>query len=1242
MATSETSSSNSPIIDFGSSDTALCIIPPRSHWSSIDSLRTLYDKAYEKWPPHVNIVYPFVKAEYLHEAANTISKSLEAKFDNEFGTPLSISLRAAGVFPHRHNNTIFIHDNDADRAAGLKQSRKAVLESLGQHDNDYNMHMTIGQSTDLDSDAHKFLVQKASLIPAVAWDVQELCILVREKTHIDGKVSSQMCLWGTISLCDFKVRALPSPSYFYELEAVQANTRSDDVDSYAAPTSQRCVPFQYSVNSSSWRYCRISPDRERQQCPETLKIASYNVLAEFEYPPSQERYPLLLSNILDVSATSDILILEEVTDDFLCHLLANQDVRGEYPFVTNAPPNQVDIGPLPSHINVVVLSKWCFSWKWVPFKRRHKGSLVLQFDDIGRQDGDDFVPLILATVHLTCGLTDGSVAAKRSELQSIIRYLDENHTNNPSIMAGDFNITTSTATISAALEKKSISSQTADYLTDIESILLEAGFSDSWTAARLGNLDATGLELDQKDIYEAVEGEQGATFDPLSNELAAAIVGSGFNNRPQRYDRILFKAGQLLSIGGFNMFGRVKRDIEGTGDQDGKISSTYASDHWGVRCSLKLAPESLLDDETSSLMIKVAEKTVPDHLADVNELKSSLAALEVFPPEEEFAKREEALQLLRDTLEDTDSATENSQNRTGVQFVVVPVGSYGLGVWTASSDVDCLCLGSISPKTFFALATQRLRRAVTKGVKVLRRVNALSGTMLELEVLGVKMDLQYCASALIAQTWPRAMKLPANSPVFSLPAQTLAKLKPARDLYYIRRTVPDFAAFRTAFYLIKTWAKQRGIYAARFGYLGGIHIAVLLSRVCKMLSRDHGSASVPMIILCFFHHYANFDWKKDMVFDPFFHTRLRYVRTSREAMVILGYHSPSLNVATAASPPSVKTIAEEFQRADRILASPGISWPEFMGIARVPAESGPSTFLQAYKSYVKIDVQFWGVSLAKGSRFVGWLESKCVMLLVDIGRRLPNIHARIWPARFVATDSSDEESDYQGCYLIGLDRLENRQGQAMSKEELKLAHGSLVSAAQKFEDQMRADEKYFDAACSWMCAAVVRQSELGDLKLDHRSWGEYTIGDDESEDEEEEDDEEDEDDMTNEESNNDTAAAASSSSKKSKRADKNKVILNTKPTYAGKFRSSADVISRIRWDPGMDSGDYLVGYEDRFLGIKERALDQWKAEQTDEEFIPQHRIMYFKRVSDGVLVWDRRSRRDDVFGSGVRDDDASA
>jgi uncharacterized protein (UPF0248 family) len=245
----------------------------------------------------------------------------------------------------------------------------------------------------------------------------------------------------------------------------------------------------------------------------------------------------------------------------------------------------------------------------------------------------------------------------------------------------------------------------------------------------------------------------------------------------------------------------------------------------------------------------------------------------------------------------------------------------------------------------------------------------------------------------------------------------------------------------------------------------------------------------------------------------------------------------------------------------------------------------------------------------------------------DINRKFPDIHARIWPARFTLNQAdSEDERDYQGCYLIGLIKAENTEARAMTDSDRKLAQCSLRAALERFVDQIRCDEKYFDATSSWVDVAHVRRSELGDLKVDDREWGNHVIQEDESDTEDEAEetaselDDEDED-----------AAAASFAKLKTPAAGKS----TTKPITTRKLRPAPDIFNRLRWDPNLDSSDHIIGYEDRFLGTREMALDRWKTEQTDEEFIPQHRIVYFRRKSDGAVVWERETRRDEIFGSGA-------
>ncbi|KKY34208.1 hypothetical protein UCDDA912_g05855 [Diaporthe ampelina] len=926
------------------------------------------------------------------------------------------------------------------------------------------------------------------------------------------------------------------------------------------------------------------------------------------FPPSQARYPLIVRDILCDSARADVLVLEEVTDDFLVFLLREPDMRDWFTFCSWGPPDQEGVQPLPSHNNIVVFSKHAFSWEHVPFHREHKGAILLQFQALGQWDDADFKPLILAAVHLTHGLKDGSIAAKKTEIEAILRYLDNTYPEHPTILTGDFNITKSSYTINQALEKKAVSSQSITLLQNIEKALVQSGFVDTWTEAQLEK----GVAPDD-DLDAAFEGEQGATYDPTTNALTAEIVGSGFSMRPQRYDRILVRADDYFKVVDCNKFGFTTEEI-------GKLSS----DHWGVRAVLRPAPEAESQPApgTAAYTTPVQLKEARHLSENADNLTSLLKHAQAIPSEREIQEHATAFKLLRETILESAAPTVSTDTeRSSSPLVLVPVGSYGLGVWTPTSDIDCLSIGPFSSSTFFSLATQRLRKAADKGVKVLRRVKAHTGTMLELEINGIKIDLQYAPAGAVAAKWPGCLRLPASDLTWMLSAQTLDKLKPIRDLDYVRRSVPDIVKFRLAHRFIKTWAKRRGIYALKYGYLGGIQIIILLARLHKLLAHDSAVVSLSDLLATFFSHYASFNWRADLAFDPFFHKQLNYRRTDREPLAILGYAPPALNTCLAPSVPSVRTITEEFQRADKMLSEEGMSWSRFL------ETDGSADFLESFKSYIKINVQFWGGSITKGRGLVGWLESRCVSLMVDLNRRLPDLHVRFWPARFVeataASPAEDDQGDYEGFYLVGLHKLEG------STTDDKPMQEKLIDVLRRFEDQIRGDPKYFDERISWVRAGVTRRAALGPLEVDAREWGEYTIGDDESDEEENYEDEAAEGSSVYED-----CQTVHSASKKGRTTNQPRSVVVSKPEGAGKFRTASDVLNRLRWDPSLDSGDFVVGYEDRFAGAMEKALDTWKSEQTDEEFIPQHRILYFKRRSDSTVIWNRRMRTDLLFGSG--------
>ncbi|MCJ1452256.1 hypothetical protein MMC28_002598 [Mycoblastus sanguinarius] len=88
------------------------------------------------------------------------------------------------------------------------------------------------------------------------------------------------------------------------------------------------------------------------------------------------------------------------------------------------------------------------------------------------------------------------------------------------------------------------------------------------------------------------------------------------------------------------------------------------------------------------------------------------------------------------------------------------------------------------------------------------------------------------------------------------------------------------------------------------------------------------------------------------------------------------------------------------------------------------------------------------------------------------------------------------------------------------------------------------------------------------------------------------------------------------------------------------LRPARDILSRIRHDSALEESDFIVGYQDRHVpDAMEMEVSSWKGggDVTDEEWIPEHRILYFRKKGDdaGQRVWDRAKRLDRLFGSGI-------
>jgi poly(A) polymerase Pap1/uncharacterized protein (UPF0248 family) len=461
-----------------------------------------------------------------------------------------------------------------------------------------------------------------------------------------------------------------------------------------------------------------------------------------------------------------------------------------------------------------------------------------------------------------------------------------------------------------------------------------------------------------------------------------------------------------------------------------------------------------------------------------------------------------------------------------------------------------------------------------------------------------------------------------------LDATILARLSPSalrplnafRDSAYVLRTMPDTNAFQIAYRYLALYLKRRGIYSAKFGYLGGIHLSLMLNRVIKLLL---GTASTPnnqtenksailaaTLVRSFLVYYSFFNWKVDVVIDPVLSTRSP--RSYREPVFIQAIHLPAArpNVAASCTRLSAQTLTSEFRLATEKIAGGDWCW------CIRPIDITVREFFASFGAYVRIALDLWDVDEIGGDKvreMIGCLESRITRLMVGLGK-LDGVSGRAWPGRFRSSNEEnlqEDQTQYKGYYLIGLSAKDEND-----VDRKKILSGKVLAVVRDFQRSVEV-LKEFQNGSVWLEMDTIPKNQLleMDLILDNRNW-------------------------SNDVSKQPSDVEDVDLGQEENTPESTPSLLHhpgsTNKSGSTSLRPSQDIIARIKWDPQLQMNDFLIGYEDRFVGVKEMDLGNWKSEQTDEEFIPMHRIVWVRRKGEeGEKVWDRRSRVDHIFGSGT-------
>ncbi|KAJ3336022.1 hypothetical protein HDU93_003856 [Gonapodya sp. JEL0774] len=1176
---------------------ALVAIPPSHLWKGIQHIRRSRDKSFLRWPPHINILYPFVPRALFDIALPSVRSALESV------APFNVSLNAVASFHHSNSATLFLDSHPSTLCSTPFIQLHSALLSRFPHCTDlssradpasdshsgYRPHLSLGQvalprptrsaarrrggrgpdsgqaaatsSRGQDDRDHDTVIaaaesdffrhfQDGASSGCLEWTVDRVYLIARSET--DKSAPFEIChevLLGRVGTgaggaiddgalgCAIPWIYIPDPDEADTLSDSQSDSESDSEPQIDSDTDN--VPDADHISFSPVPAQAFSPSFHYH--PETSSWTSSPPPLTPRTVSSRPTHLRLLSwNVLyTTSPAGPPPTPDTVTPDEVARM------------------NRVAELVAASGADVVALqevSDWVARY---PFTHRTvdlggKEAVVARIvvaGDVGEgTDADEAkVEVEVWSVHLTSDYRGYKGKTRSAQIHSLLSHLTPTpSTSTTHILLGDFNS-----------DSPSLFTPLLNPTSPLPS------FIDAWSATH-------GVH------------EGGHTFDPRENLLAKLVARQVDVGR--RYDRVFVGQDGKWKVERCEVVPPRPADVPD--DQDvwlsdhsallvtlSSITSTFSVPTSGSVGSNTVTAASAVS-LTPSTTATLTAATLHDYLASQNQIAPSDSTTHI-----------NALTLLR-----TFVAKSLHPHPTRVY----PVGSFAMSTHTPDSDIDVVAASVAGPDEFWDAVDKALAggvdgvdlvRWVGEGVKMRIVTVRCAGVLCDVSYVCMGVDVMEELDEAIASadtSKPVVPNLPANLHISAATALrdalVLSQMVPAQH----KQTFPDFIR------LLKLWAARRGVYSARLGFLGGAAVTVMVVRWLR-------SGGDPTDPLDFFKTFASWDYFRRVVSVGDGAQRSIGRSSNSGTGVSISKDNPPLQVL-APSPPHVnlvrnstlhtlRQLQEELARAERVLSEQLAAGKEWTAVLDKLCEDGTEEFLIKYDKFVRIKIAprqrsaLVGSSSSKGrgggkntvgkprlskspdpdfvrslEEAAAFIEAKVIGLLLSLPA---GTWARPWHARF----------DGDSCILVGL--------------EGSPAIQDLVAKWMKVD--VRGGDGYRSA---WgdVEASVVGK---GDPSM---SWLSVLVPG--------------------------LPATLALAGAEQKEKDSNK-----------RLRPANEVFNRILWDPSMQPlSDWVVGYEDRFAGVQECLVSDFSREATDETFIPLHRIRYFKRKN--AIVWDRTLRID--------------
>ena len=436
-------------------------------WNDVQEIRSQKDKSFYRWPPHINLLFPFLPSS---NSSAPVEKTLSVVCAQL--PPIVLRFSRFSFFEHRHSCTVFLSPascpDDGDHAISDRENGHHVLQQL---------HMRLMKRfpmCDRDFKRSKGLYQPHLTVGQVA-----------DKAEAEWLISNLSSRWGEEGYFDIKLvfsglswlqRERDGPfAATHNFPFTAKSLLEDNCESFMGPVgdkygaAQRQTTWNEWTEIGGWRWMEsdgsdggdgswvkadnINPVTSSQLQPsaslalpvDTVSIVSWNLLFDIPHLTEGIRNDVRLKHInrFLCSIYADVLCLQEVTPRMGDFLRAQQWVRDRY-YVTDCGVSK-KYKTHPLH-GVMVLSRFrifqVFAPESTPTKRAVIARILLH--DTGKN-----VPnsrqhtATIASVHLTSGASSKGLEflqrvhkRRKDQLAAVTEFIQQFPN---AIIAGDFN-----------------------------------------------------------------------------------------------------------------------------------------------------------------------------------------------------------------------------------------------------------------------------------------------------------------------------------------------------------------------------------------------------------------------------------------------------------------------------------------------------------------------------------------------------------------------------------------------------------------------------------------------------------------------------------------------------------------------------------------------------------------------------------------------------------------------------------